>query len=183
MRALKMLEECGVLAIERKTGMLNIYSLLSFQEVRQPQLPMQAVSPHRRLIQFFHTATQKFRSVKPTWSVRDTARLKYVLDTNILGEIALEQLMLYFLASGRFKKFSPSMATFLSSGIFNGLMNAMQNDREFWKELDGYSMQMRGTQVEARKLPGAIPVEQVMQLSKMLSQKMAIKSEPYDPRR
>jgi len=84
------------------------------------------------------------RKVTPTWSPKETMHLKRVLAMNLMSQTQIEQLMLYFLASPRFKKFGPSMSVFFSAGIFNGLMNAMENDPNFWKELDNYSIRLRG---------------------------------------
>lgn len=174
-RSLKLLEACGLIAVERQTGMSNIYSLLRCHEIRQPAAPSKEKSPHHRLVNFFHVTTQKFRGFKPVWAPKDVARLKNVLALNVMSETHMEQLMLYFLASPAFKAFSPSMATFFSPGIFNGLMNKMQNDRNFWKELDGYSSQL-GQGIQPTAAP--VPLAKVLELTRILTEKMTIKKDP-----
>lgn len=170
-RSLKLLESCGVLGIERRTGMSNVYSLLKCTEVKEPKAPTRAQSPHHRLIKFFHDSTVHFREIKPLWAAKDVTRLKAVLALNVLSHQHMEQLMLYFLASPAFRKYSPSMATFFSPGIFNGLMNKMQNDRNFWKDLDSFASHVRGMPAIDKQLP----VKSVMELSRLLVEKMSIK--------
>jgi len=91
---------------------------------------------HNQFIQFWHETTQRTRGIKPIITGKDARNLKRVLDMEILSQNQLEQLAIYFLAHPSFRKFSPSIATFLSAGIINGLMNRAQNDSEFWREID-----------------------------------------------
>lgn len=178
-RSLKVLEACQVISVERVMGSSNRYSLLRCNEVRAPHAPTKDMSPHHRLVNFFHQATQKFRGFKPTWSARETAKLKLALNAGIMSETQLEQLMLYFLANYRFTKFSPSMSTFFSNGILNGLMNAMQNDRNFWKDMDKYADRMRDSGISTPQSYSLIPVTKVSELSKALSLKMTVKTDSH----
>jgi len=91
---------------------------------------------HNQFIQFWHETTQRTRGIKPIITGKDARNLKRVLDMEILSQNQLEQLAIYFLAHPSFRKFSPSIATFLSAGIINGLMNRAKNDPEFWHEID-----------------------------------------------
>lgn len=138
-KALKWLEELQVITVERKDGIVNVYCLLSVVDIVPPQAPTRDQSAHHQLVETFHKACISGRKVKPTFSIRDVMQLKRALKTGILSNQQIEQLMIYFLCSPRFVKYSPSLATFFSSGIFNGLMNTMQNDRNFWKDLDQYT--------------------------------------------
>lgn len=142
-RAMKLLEQCELVRVDRRDGTSNLYTLLPVKEVRIPK-PTKAQSTHHSLVRFFHDTTVRVRKVTPTWSPKETMHLKRVLAMNLMSQTQIEQLMLYFLASPRFKKFGPSMSVFFSAGIFNGLMNAMENDPNFWKELDNYSIRLRG---------------------------------------
>jgi hypothetical protein len=90
---------------------------------------------HRRMIAFFHDTSVKARGIKPIFGAADGKRLKDVLEMEKIPEENLEKMMLYFLASPRFIKFSPSLTTLFSSGILNGLQNAILNDSNFGKEL------------------------------------------------
>lgn len=96
--------------------------------------------PHAEFIRFWSETCQRSRGLKPIITGMDARNLKRVLDMEILSQYQLEQLAVYFLAHPTFRKFSPSIATFLSAGILNGLINHMQNRPKFWKELDGYAI-------------------------------------------
>jgi hypothetical protein len=93
-------------------------------------------SVHSQLIELFYDVCKRSRDVKPIITKADAANLKRVLDIGMSQQF-LSQLIIYFLGSFRYKQFTPSMSTLLSSGILNGLMNKAKNDHEFWKELDG----------------------------------------------
>lgn len=92
-------------------------------------------SPHAQLVEFFHNTCKKARGLKPVITGQDARNLKRVIDMGILTQQQIEQMLLFFLGSWRYKKFAPSISTALSSGILNGLMNQMQNGDEFWKEM------------------------------------------------
>ncbi len=171
-RSLKILEACKLIQIDRRDGTSNLYSLLHFDDVEAPTAPKKTQSSHHRMIKFFHETTQKTRKITPVWNPRDTAHLKRVLEMAILSEDQLEQLMLYFLASPQFKKFTPSMATFFSAGIFNGLQNTMKNDPNFWKDLDSFSASINSStlfEVKRSHIPERSMSEMIEQLSKKMS--------------
>lgn len=172
-RSLRLLEACEVIRVDRRDGVSNLYVLLPCKEVLAPVAPKKEESSHHRLIQFFHETTKKTRGIKPLWNPQDTAHLKRVLSLTILSEEQLEQLMLYFLASSKFKRYSPSMAVFFSAGIFNGLMNSMKNDPGFWKELDRYAAQFMGE--DHKRIP--ISLAKMTELIKELEVKMTIKKQ------
>lgn len=156
-KAIKLLVACKLIRIEKTTGASNVYFLLNCKEIHAPAVE-KANSPHHRLIKFFHDTTMEFRGIKPVWRQRDVAQLKKMLALGILSETDTEKLMLYFLAHPNLKKYSPSMSTFFSSGIFNGLMNAMRNNKDFWKDLDRFSERI-GRKVEQTRdasLPGRV---------------------------
>lgn len=171
LRSLRVLELCGLVRIDRRDGTSNLYSLLKCEEVQTPEIK-KADSTHHKLVQFFHVICQRTRGVKPLWSAKDTARLKKVIETGILNEDQIEELILYFLAAPQYRKFSPSMATFLSSSILNGLMNAMQNDRKFWKDLEGYMDRF------TRDGRDVVPIEanSIQAMMKGLGEKMSVTS-------
>lgn len=149
MRAMKLLEAVNLVRVDRRDGTSNLYTLLPVTEVKMTA-PSKARSPHHRLVRFFEETAMKTRGVKVVWSPREFAHLKRVLSYGVLTEDQIEQLMLYFLASPRFRKFSPAMSTFFSAGIFNGLMNDLMNGETFWKELDRYSMQLTAAPAERK---------------------------------
>jgi len=95
-------------------------------------------SAHSVFIKFFSEMCRKIRGFTPKITIRDGTNLKRVLDLTIVSEQELEQIALYFLADYRYRNFAPSISTFLSAGILNGLINDLKNRVTFWKELDGY---------------------------------------------
>ncbi len=95
-----------------------------------------APGAHRRLIQFFHDTTLKARGFKPAFGVADGKHLKDLLALETIPEQDIEKFMLFFLASPSFKTFTPSLSTFLSAGVLNGIRNRILNDGKFYKELD-----------------------------------------------
>ena len=94
---------------------------------------------HSAFVRFFYDTTQKTRGIKPIITGQDGANLKRILNSGI-DEMRLEQLATYFLADYSFKKFSPTISTFLSAGILTGLLNRANTEAEFWKKLDGYTL-------------------------------------------
>lgn len=170
-RALKILEACNVIRVERRDGTSNLYSLLKCEsDIMIAPLPVpKDKSPHHQLIQFFHETTIQFRGIKPIWDKKDTKRLKDILTLGLIDNDKIEQLMLFFLAAPRFKKFSPSMSVFFSAGIFNGLMNAMKNDTTFWKEMNQYQ-----TQLGRGKISNEVRPYDVSKMLKQLTDKMTI---------
>jgi biotin operon repressor len=122
---------------------------------------------HKQFIEFWYETTQKTRRIKPIITGKDARNLKRVLDLGILRQYELEQLALYFLAHYSFQKFSPSIATFLSAGIINGLMDRMQNNQEFWRELDEFTiryLQKPKTSFDEK----VVMVERLQELKKQL---------------
>ena len=99
------------------------------------------LSTYQQFINFFYEITEKTRGIKPIITGKDGKNLKRVLALNILNSTELEQLALYFLANHYYKKFTPSVSTFLSAGILNGLANSLKNREEFWKEMNQYTQQ------------------------------------------
>lgn len=97
------------------------------------------IKPHTQFIEFWHNTVKQTRGIKPLIAPMDGKNLKRVLEMNILTPLQLQQLAIYFLAHGSFKSFNPSISVLLSNGILNGLMNRMQNDPNFWRELDSFS--------------------------------------------
>ena len=94
-------------------------------------------SPHKRVLAFFHDTVRAARGFKPVITAADGMRLKHALELGISPD-TLEQAATFYLYDPSFKKFSPTLATFLSAGILNGLLNRMKNDADFWRNLDGY---------------------------------------------
>lgn len=142
MRAMRLLEAAELVRVDRRDGTSNLYTLLPVPKLVKVTPPKKSRSPHHRLVAFFEDTAQKTRGVKVVWNPKDFGHLKRVLGYNILTEDQIEQLMLYYLASQQYRKFAPSLSVFFSAGIFTGLMNDLKNSQTFWKELDGYSMQL-----------------------------------------
>lgn len=148
-RAMKMLEACELVKVDRRDGTSNLYTLLPVNGGISIKAPTRAQSEHHRLVRFFDDAVKKARGVKVTWTGKDLAALKRVLKEGHLSEQEIEQLMVYFLMSPGLKKFSPTMSVLFSGGILTGLMNEMKNGEEFWKNLDRYSTQIYTDKPEA----------------------------------
>ena len=104
-------------------------------------------SAHSKFIKFFGEMTERIRGIKPKITGTDCRNLKGVLDLEIVSETELEQVALYFLSDRYYKKFAPSIAVFLSAGILNGLMDALENRPTFWKELNDYMVRYTNCQV------------------------------------
>lgn len=100
--------------------------------------PAKTPSAHKQFIDFWYEEVKRSRHIKPIITGRDGRNLKRILESGI-APAALEQLAVYFLNHWSFKEFAPSISTFLSAGVLNGIQNRMQNRAEFWKELDGFA--------------------------------------------
>lgn len=98
-------------------------------------------SVHTNLINYFWDLSKKTRGIQPLIGGKGGSQLKRVLDMDILSQPQMEKLMLYYLASPQFKSFSPDLSVLLSAGVLNVLMNKMQNDPNFYKDLDMYAQQ------------------------------------------
>lgn len=96
-------------------------------------------SVHAQLVDYFHTIARQSRGVSIIITKADAKNLKRVLDIQILNQEDFEKLILYFLGSQQFRGLSPSISTFLSSTVFNSLVDKMRNGSTFWKELDSLS--------------------------------------------
>ncbi len=105
-------------------------------------------SQHQKFIEFFFETTQATRGIKLVITGADGKNLKRILDLHVLEPADLEKLALYFLADFRFKEFSPSISTFLSAGILNGLVDQMRNGPEFWKKIDLYQIKYRNREIK-----------------------------------
>lgn len=112
-----------------------------------------APSSHKEFIEFWSNLVPRTRGIKPVIITGSDARnLKRVLELGV-DPISLQKMALFFLADYSFKKFSPSISTFLSSGIITGLMNRTNNDPDFWKNLNQYQDQyMRGSAADTIKV-------------------------------
>lgn len=141
-RSVKTLEASGLVRVTQRPGTSHIYELLDCNDITAPRAPKIHHSAHHKLVGTFHEASIKFRGVKPVWGPKETSAIKRALKSGVVSADQLEQLAIYFLAHPRFKKFGPSASVFLSSGILNGLMNAMQNDKDFWKDVDRYGQML-----------------------------------------
>ena len=76
----------------------------------------------------------------------DRSNLGRVMKGYGIAPETLEQAMLYFLA--HYKNIGPSLKTMLSTGILSMLLNDMQNNRDFWKNLDSYADQYMRPKVQ-----------------------------------
>ncbi len=119
-------------------GKQDIFKKVNNVEIKS-NLAAGKPSAHKQFIEFWYETVQRARMVRAIITGKDARNLKRVLDMGILSQSQLEQLAAYFLAHPAFRKFSPSIATFLSAGILTGLMNRAKNDAEFWKELDVFT--------------------------------------------
>lgn len=95
-------------------------------------------SAHKLFIDFWYNEVQRARHIKPIITGKDGKNLKRIIESGI-APATLEQLAVYFLNHWSFKGFAPSISTFLSAGVLNGIQNRMANRDEFWKELDGFA--------------------------------------------
>ena len=99
-------------------------------------------SAHTSFIRFFDENCRRVRGVKPIITGKDGRNLKRVIELKMVSATELEQLALYFLSDRYYKKFAPSISTFLSAGILNGLADSIKNRPTFWKEMDDYMVRM-----------------------------------------
>lgn len=106
-------------------------------------LPKKERSLHSRLVEYFHNTAKQTRGISVAITKADGKNLKRVIDTNTLTEDDLEKLILYFLGSGHFRNLSPSISTFLSATVLNGLVDNMRNNPRFWKELDDLTQRFK----------------------------------------
>ncbi|HOB90312.1 MAG TPA: hypothetical protein PKG74_03230 [Candidatus Colwellbacteria bacterium] len=95
-------------------------------------------SVHAQFMDFWYKLVLKTRGFKPQISPADGQNLKRVLQTGIKPDV-LEKIAVFFLADQSLKKFAPTLATMLSGGILNGLLNRMENDPEFYRNLNHYA--------------------------------------------
>ncbi len=136
-------------------------------------LPKKEKSLHAKLVAYFFNTAQQTRGIPVTITKADARNLKRVIDLQTLSEDDFEKLMLFFLGGSRFRGFSPSMSTFLSATVINGLVDSMRNGPKFWKELDDLTQRYKyvGTK-ENRAM-----VDRIEALKKQYSEKLlAIKS-------
>ena len=108
-------------------------------------------SIHSQLVGYFHDIAKQTRGISVIITKADAKNLKRAIDLKILDQSDFEKLILYFLGSTQFKNLSPSISTFLSSTVFNGLVDKMRNRATFWKELDSLSVRFRNTPTEESK--------------------------------
>lgn len=146
-RSLKILKDSGLIEVEIRQGTSSVYTLLPCKEVNLAPIK-KAKSIHNVLIKFFHDTAQKTRGVKVLFSPADLKRMKDVLAFDIFNQTQIEQLMLYYLASPKFRTFTPSLTSMFSNGIFTAIQNTMINDPKFWKDIENYSLQLRPTAVK-----------------------------------
>jgi len=102
-----------------------------------PETPKKP-SKHKLFVDFWFDQVKRTRGMEPIITKADAANLKRVIDLGIEIDI-LEQCSIFFLADVGFRTFSPTISTFTSSGILNGLMNRVRNDPDFWKKMDRYT--------------------------------------------
>jgi hypothetical protein len=138
---------------------------------RVPKAP----SPHKEFIDFWWRNVKKARGMSPLITGMDGKNLQRVLKLGISPE-TLEKAAIYFLHAKAFRTFSPSISTLLSAGIINGIMNKMQNEPTFWKDLDAMIVSQGGLATDPKKI--AEFTDQIAMLRSRLSAKMVM---PYTP--
>jgi len=143
---------------------------------RKPDKPDSRKEPsvHRQFVDFWHRNVQKARGITPVVTGADGKNLKRAF---VIADLpTLEKLAVYFLNHPSFRYVSPTISTFLSAGIFNGLQNRMANDSNFWRDLNGY--EIAGSQPKARDGPDQERIrQQLAQLKAALTEKLTLK--PY----
>ena len=93
-------------------------------------------SPHKQFVDFWWRNVKRSRGISPIITGADGRNLQRILKEGITTD-TLEKAAIYFLNEPSFKRtFSPSISTFLSVGVINGIMNRMRNEPDFWKKLD-----------------------------------------------
>ncbi len=110
-------------------------------------------SIHAQLVDYFHTIARQSRGVSVIITKADAGNLKRALNLQILNQQEFEKLILYFLGSQQFRGLSPSISTFLSSTVFNSLVDKMRNGSTFWKELDSLSQRFHHKPTEQNREP------------------------------
>lgn len=94
-------------------------------------------SPHKLFVDYWHRNVKRARRINPIITGMDGKNLQRILKAGVDAD-TLEKAAIYFLHDPSFRTFSPSISTFLSNGVINGLMSRMQNEPGFWKKMDTY---------------------------------------------
>jgi len=141
------------------------------QEGKKASKTSKPPSDHKLFVDFWYENVKAARRLeKPIITGQDGKNLQRVL--KIIGAQTLEQLGVYFLNHPSFKGFSPSVSTFLSSGVLNGLQNRMANDPNFWHDLSSY--RVAGANPKGRDAPNPQRIrEELEKLKAALAQKLA----------
>lgn len=134
------------------------------------------ISEHRQFVTFFYETTMKVRGVKPVITGADGKNLKRVLDMKILTTIELQQAATFFLVDPQYRKFSPTISTFLSSGILTGIANTMKNrGSDFWKLISDWQTSVQPIESEdGVKSPESMP-DRILEMKAALMDKMNLK--------
>ncbi len=122
-------------------------SMSSIQRLQQKTTSKESREAHKEFVKFWDEMVRKVRvkgflfNSEILFDKAGFRNLKLALQ--VTSETTLERLGLYFLADPTFKKYPPSLKTFLSSGIMKGLREA-QNKEGFCGRLDGYVSKYMG---------------------------------------
>lgn len=143
----------GRVGLPKVVRLLNIQKKGKERETKIYASGSKEPSAHSKFIKFFHDTCLKVRNVKLIITGKDGQNLKRVLDYGCVQERELEQIALYFLSNRYYKKFAPSISTFLSAGIINGLADSLRNRPLFWKEMAEYEYKLGGKELKS------LPVE------------------------
>lgn len=136
---LRKLTNIGKRSLPKQGKLLNLQKKVSKErETKVYASGSKEPSAHSQFIKFFDENCRKTRGIKPIITGKDARNLKRVLDLGMVNGNELEQIALYFLSDRYYKKFAPSISTFLSAGILNGLADSLKNRPTFWKEMDEY---------------------------------------------
>lgn len=136
----------------------------------KPETKGRPRSEHRQFVDFFVDAVQRTRGFKPPINgPRDGATLKRLLAHPGVSGQMLEKLAVYYLASPRFEKLTPSISVFLSAGVLTSLWNTMLKDPGFWKDLDRYASTFRGTEETTDKVDFKTKLQELRDLRAGLS--------------
>lgn len=106
---------------------------LTERNEKTPTKPTQ----HHALVEFWHATAKDARRIDPIVTKADARNLKRILDLGIEPD-TIRKAAIFFLYDRSFRTFSPSISTFLSAGVLNGIINRMTNDPEFWRQIDPY---------------------------------------------
>jgi hypothetical protein len=145
---------------------------LSIEKKEKEKVP-KTPSPHKQFVDYWYRNTKRARRFTPIITGADAKNLKRILDNGIEPD-TLEKAAIYFLHDPGFKKFSPSISTFLSSGIITGLIDRMTNEPGFWKKIEQYLGQQGGLAQDPKQI--AHLADQFAMLKNRLASKMAM---PY----